>query len=183
MLALPEAAASAVVLHYMTNDTPPVFIADLRDGPVTIALGAAPANVKWITLQVPTDAQSVVGETLLEISAATLGTRWLIPLSAEPGSHAGLWVGDVVVNDVSEARLGATDVAHDLTIAAGAEEHVRGARGGRNPRGAGRRDVDPPHDDHADAARRDSRISDAAGGDRAVRAWLRVHRRKSERPA
>ena len=35
------------------------------------------------------------------------------------GRHvAGLWVGDVVVNDVSEARLGATDTpAGDLTVA------------------------------------------------------------------
>jgi hypothetical protein len=127
-LALPEGMASAVVLHYVTNDNPPVFIADLRSGPATIPLGVAPANVKWIQLQVPADAQQTAGETLLEISSATLGTRWLIPVSAEPGSYAGLWVGDVVVNDVSEARLGATDAAHDLTIAL-APENASGVRG------------------------------------------------------
>jgi hypothetical protein len=127
-LALPEGMASAVVLHYVTNDNPPVFIADLRSGPETIPLGVAPVNVKWIQLQVPTDAQRTAGETLLEISSATLGTRWLIPVSAEPGAYAGLWVGDVVVNDVSEARLGATDAAHDLTIAL-APENASGVRG------------------------------------------------------
>ena len=127
-LALPEGPASAVVLHYVTTDNPPVFIADLHSGPATIPVGAAPASVKWIKLQVPTDEQQTAGETLLEISSATLGTRWLIPVSAEPGAYTGLWVGDVVVNDVSEARLGATDAAHDLTIAL-APENASGVRG------------------------------------------------------
>jgi hypothetical protein len=130
-LALPEGMASKVAVHYVTNDNPPVVIADLRSGPATISLGAAgaaPANVKWIKLQVPTDEQPTAGETLLEISSGTLGTRWLIPVSAQPGSYAGLWVGDVVVNDVSEARLGATDAAHDLTIAL-APKNASGVRG------------------------------------------------------
>ena len=133
-LALPEGAASAVALHYVTNDNPPVFCRPAqRPGNDLVGGRGAAANVKWIQLQVPTDKQQTAGETLLEISSATLGTRWLIPVSAEPGAYAGLWVGDVVVNDVSEARLGATDAAHDLTIAPGAGERVRGARGGRDP--------------------------------------------------
>ena len=129
-LSLPEGADSAVALHYVSNADPPVDPVDLRDGPVTISMGdTGAATVRWIELEVPSEDQQAAGETLLEISCASLGTRWLIPVSAEPGSYAGLWVGDVVVNDVSEARLGSTDDTFDLTIALASqnESGVRGA--------------------------------------------------------
>lgn len=125
-LSLPEGAGSAVTLYYVTNADPPDFF-DLRDGTQTIEV--VPGDIKWVTLQVPVEEQPVAGETLLEISCAALGTRWLIPVSAEPGSYGGLWVGNVVVNDVSEARLGSTDDTFDLTISLASQNNsgVRGA--------------------------------------------------------
>ena len=57
------------------------------------------------------------GEALIQISAPGVVVRWLVPVTAKAGSKAGLWVGDVTVTAVSEARLGATNVASDtLTI-------------------------------------------------------------------
>jgi hypothetical protein len=109
-LKLPEGAASKVALHYIGGTT-----VDLRSGPVALTLAAH--SGKQLQLQVPVNEQPAAGEALLEISSADLGTRWLIPIAAEPGSYAGLWVGDVIVNDVSEARLGATDFTNDLTVA------------------------------------------------------------------
>lgn len=126
-LTLPEAAASPVALYYVSSADPPADPVDLRGGPVTLALDAAPGS-KWIELQVPAAAQPAAGEALLDISCASLGTRWLIPLAAEPASYAGLWVGDAVVDNVNEARLGATDDAHDLTIAL-ASANNSGVRG------------------------------------------------------
>lgn len=74
---------------------------------ITLASGQA-VDLPLVVMSVdqPTD-----GEALLEISSAELGTRWLIPVTAKSGSRAGLWVGEVTVNDVSESRLGATNVA------------------------------------------------------------------------
>lgn len=79
--------------------------------PADVNIGSGWAEV--VVLQV--DAESLTGsaEGLLEITAP--GVRWLVPVAAEPGSYDGLWVGEVVVNNVSEARLGATG-ASDLTI-------------------------------------------------------------------
>jgi len=124
-LSLPPGAGTAVALHYETNEEPPEFF-DLREGPQTITL--EPGHTRWVTLQVPGEEQAVAGETLLEVSCAILGTRWLVPVSAEPGSYAGLWVGNVVVNDVSEARLGSTDDTFDLTISL-ASQNNSGTRG------------------------------------------------------
>ncbi len=126
-LSLP--GGTAVALYSVSNDDPPAFT-DLRTAPLSLTLGgAAPDNVKWIKLQVPMKEQQTAGETLLEISCASLGTRWLIPVSAEPGSYGGLWVGNVVVNDVSEARLGSTDDTFDLTFSLASQKKsgVRGA--------------------------------------------------------
>ena len=79
-------------------------------------LGPHDAEVLKLTLSA--GEQSGDGEALLQISSAELGTRWRLPVRAEQGSLAGLWVGEVVVNDVSEGRLGATDVEGGLlTIA------------------------------------------------------------------
>ena len=52
------------------------------------------------------------------------------PITVKSGSLAGLWVGEVVVNDVSESRLGGTNVASGaLTIALGPRDgsSIRGA--------------------------------------------------------
>ncbi|MCB0113899.1 MAG: hypothetical protein KDD84_07405, partial [Caldilineaceae bacterium] len=69
------------------------------------------------------------GEALLSIAAPSVGVRWLAPVSAKGLSLAGLWVGDVVVNDVSESRLGATNVdAGALTIAL-RQRNLSGVRG------------------------------------------------------
>ena len=109
-LQLQDGAKSQVALQYTGKTT-----VDLRTGPVTLALKAKEGTT--LQFQVPAENQPAAGEALLAISSPNLGTRWLIPVSAQPGSYAGLWVGDVVVNDVSEARLGATDFANDLAVA------------------------------------------------------------------
>ena len=85
-----------------------------------------PAEGLQLDFIVPTVEQPTAAEGVLTISA--LGARWMIPVSAAPGSYAGLWVGDVVVNDVSEARLGATTFTNDLTVAL-APAHASGVRG------------------------------------------------------
>lgn len=114
-VSLPAGAGSPVALHLADGASPPV---DLREGTITLSLGAPPANGKVLKFLVPTELQPAAGEAMLQISSADLGTRWLIPVSAEAGSRAGLWAGDIVVNDVSESRLGATDASGgDLTIA------------------------------------------------------------------
>lgn len=42
----------------------------------------------------------------------------MIPMAYEPTHRPRLWVGDVLINDVSAARLGATNAeAGELTIA------------------------------------------------------------------
>ena len=75
-------------------------------------------EAKVLKLTVPAAEQSGDGAALLAISSTGLGTRWLLPVQAKKGSLAGLWVGDVVVNDVSEGRLGTTNVEGGLlTIA------------------------------------------------------------------
>lgn len=112
--ALVGGASSDVALRYSVSSTETV---NLRtDSPVTVAIG--PGGAKALTFLVAARDQRTAGAGLLEISSAALGTRWLIPLTTSAGSYAGLWVGDVVVNDVSEGRLGATNVASGtLTIA------------------------------------------------------------------
>lgn len=87
---------------------------DLRQGPATMSLGTTDADMAAI-LEFVVKGQPAASEALLSISSATLGTRWLIPLSAAPATYAGLWVGEVVVDDVSQARLGATDET-ELTV-------------------------------------------------------------------
>jgi hypothetical protein len=108
--ALVDAANSGVALRYVVSATETV---DLRtNSPVTVAVG--PGGAKVLEFLVAARDQRAAGTGLLQISAAALGTRWLIPLTTATGSYAGLWVGDVVVNDVSESRLGATNVAGGL---------------------------------------------------------------------
>jgi hypothetical protein len=95
--------------------TDPVTVS-LQTGQAAIALGHGEGEV--LKLTVSAKDQSSDGEALLEISSAELGTRWLLPVRAQQGSLAGLWVGDVTVNDVSEGRLGTTNVEGGLlTIA------------------------------------------------------------------
>lgn len=55
---------------------------------------------------------------VLVLASLEGGTRWMIPMAYTFPDLRGLWVGDVLVNDVSEARLGATNAAEgQLTIA------------------------------------------------------------------
>jgi len=100
--------ANAGVALWVTD---PVTVS-LKTGPAQIPLG--PHAAKRLELTVPANEQTSDGQALLSISAAELGTRWLLPISAQHGSFAGLWVGEVTVNDVSEGRLGNTDVAGGL---------------------------------------------------------------------
>lgn len=104
--------------------------------PITAELRAQPAQVTapannavrldfaLLSAEQPRD-----GVALLSIAAPALGVRWLVPVSASGLSLAGLWVGEVVVNDVSESRLGATNVeAGALTIAL-RQRNLSGVRG------------------------------------------------------
>jgi hypothetical protein len=110
-LSLGEETGAGVALWL----TDPVT-ASLKAGPARITL--APHAAAVLRLTVPAGEQSGDGEALLQISSTELGTRWRLPVRAQPGSLAGLWVGEVTVNDVSEGRLGATNVEGGLlTIA------------------------------------------------------------------
>jgi hypothetical protein len=92
---------------------------------VTIASGGA----VQLDFAILSTEQMHDGEALLSIAAPALGVRWLVPVSASSLSLAGLWVGEVIVNDVSESRLGATNVdAGALTIAL-RQRNVSGVRG------------------------------------------------------
>jgi hypothetical protein len=83
---------------------------------VMVPLDGLDAEV--LKLSLSATEQTGDGQALLQISSPLLGTRWQLPVRAEKGSLAGLWVGEVVVNDVSEGRLGTTDVEGGLlTIA------------------------------------------------------------------
>ncbi|NOZ72203.1 MAG: hypothetical protein GXP38_09860 [Chloroflexi bacterium] len=109
--------APAVALQYdrdPDNDTDP--LQTLWPGPASLFLTAGGATV--LTFIVPAAAQTSDGEALLAIRAPALGTRWLLPVTAQRGDLAGLWIGEVVINDVSEGRLGGTNVSNgELTIA------------------------------------------------------------------
>jgi len=78
-------------------------------------------------LQVSSSGLTGPVEDLLQISSTVPGVRWLVPIAAKPGSYDGLWVGEVVVNNVSEARLGATGVS-DLTVSL-SQQNASGMRG------------------------------------------------------
>ena len=124
-------AATQVTLRLKGGSPPPVALhyqdtTDANDLTQHDLLVNVPAEGLQLDFIVPTAEQPAAGEALLEISA--LGASWMIPVSAEPGSYAGLWVGDVVVNDVSEARLGATTFTNDLTVAL-APANASGVRG------------------------------------------------------
>lgn len=111
---LVDGAGSAVALRYSVSPTETV---DLRsNSPIVVTVG--PGGATDLEFVVPARNQPNPGTGLLQISSPALGTRWRIPLTAIAGSYAGLWVGDMVINDISEGRLGATNVADGaLTIA------------------------------------------------------------------
>lgn len=57
-------------------------------------------------------------KAVLVIASLEGGTRWMIPMTYESTDMRGLWIGDVRIYDVSQARLGATNAdAGELTIA------------------------------------------------------------------
>ena len=114
-LQLVESAGAGVAL-YLTDPVPEGQGPQNLKMPVPVALGAYEPKV--LKLALSATEQTGDGAAMLQISSDELGTRWLLPVSAEKGSLAGLWVGDVVVNDVSEGRLGTTDVEGGfLTVA------------------------------------------------------------------
>jgi hypothetical protein len=90
------------------------IVADLSTvASVTRTIGTGTAGEPLLSFQVPAAMQDADGEAILEIASADLGTRWLIPITARTGDLAGLWVGDVTVSEVSEGRLGSTNVQPD----------------------------------------------------------------------
>src|SRR5690606_35540983 len=109
-LTLHDGAAAPVALRVSEPVT-----AELRAGPATFNL--APGDAVRVNLTGSIVEQPQAAAALLEIRSDR-GARWQLPVTAASGSHAGLWVGDVTVNDVSESRLGGTNVADGaLTIA------------------------------------------------------------------
>ena len=115
-------ASGALAISRVTGTPPNETLTPLTD-PVTVDAGWA----ENVVLQI--DAAGLTGPTegILQISAATPGVRWLVPIAAEPGSIDGLWVGEVVVNNVSEARLGGTGPT-DLTVSL-AQQNASNVRG------------------------------------------------------
>ena len=115
-------AGGALAISRVTGTPPNETLTPLTD-PVTVGAGWA----ENVVLQI--DAAGLTGPTegILQISAATPGVRWLVPIAAEPGSIDGLWVGEVVVNNVSEARLGGTGPT-DLTVSL-AQQNASNVRG------------------------------------------------------
>jgi hypothetical protein len=137
-LQLIEPTGAGVAL-YLTDDTSSQSLLT----PVEVQLG--PYEPAVLKLSLSASEQTGDGAALLQISSVDsglpedLGTRWQLPVSAEKGSLAGLWVGEVTVNDVSEGRLGTTDVKggfltialrpreeSGITGAAGLEEKISG---------------------------------------------------------
>jgi hypothetical protein len=103
-------------------------IQPLRDGPGTVTL--LPESVQPLKFSVLSSEQAQDGEALLQISAPALGVRWLLPVTAKATSRAGLWIGEVTVTEVSEGRLGSTNVeSNQLTISLHprSESGIRGA--------------------------------------------------------
>jgi len=143
------------MLRSLAPGATPVTVALLQGGgagvalqltaPVTQSLpsGAATVNLpaggaQMLEFAVLTNDQPQDGAALIQISAPAVGVRWLVPVTAKAGSKAGLWVGEVTVTAVSEARLGATNVASDTltfglharsdaNISGAAELHQAGA--------------------------------------------------------
>ena len=104
---------SSLIISRVTDTSGSEVLAPL---PVDVTVGAHWAES--IVLQVNSADLTAPAEDVLEISSSmpTPSIRWLVPIAAKPGSYDGLWVGEVVVNNVSEARLGGTGQS-DLTIA------------------------------------------------------------------
>ncbi|MBX2997479.1 MAG: hypothetical protein KF893_03130 [Caldilineaceae bacterium] len=101
---------------------------DLRSGNGSLTLSGQ--SIQPVKFSVLGSEQPQGGEALLQISAPDLGVRWLLPVVAQAGAKAGLWVGEVTVTEVSEGRLGSTNVeSSQLTIGLypQSEASIRGA--------------------------------------------------------
>lgn len=115
--------ASAGVALRMTEP----LTRELRTQPAQFDLaGGAAARLGFAILSTE---QTQHGEALLAIVAPALGVRWLVPVAAQSLSLAGLWVGEVVVNDVSESRLGATNVEGGALTLALRQRNLSNVRG------------------------------------------------------
>ena len=174
-------STGAGVALYLTDPVPEAGPQDLSM-PVPVALGAYEPKVLKLALSAAE--QTGDGAALLQISSDELGTRWLLPVSAEKGSLAGLWVGDVVVNDVSEGRLGTTDVAGGLLTIALRPREDSGITGRRRAAGDDRRQhlLRGGHA-HAGAARERDRRADRPHRHGAFPARLRLRGHEPERRA
>ncbi len=109
------ATNATIALRRVDDSTTPETSLPLTPPNNTLTLD--PHGAKRIILEVNAADQPAAGEALLDIRSQALGIRWLVPMTAAPGSYDGLWAGEVVVNEVSEARLGSTNSTGDVTIA------------------------------------------------------------------
>lgn len=110
---------TGIALRYFTDNSNSVRLDQTPNATFTLqGRSDVLTSLRKLKFQVRAAEQQRSGEGIVQIAAPALGVRWLIPVTAESGSMAGLWVGDVVVNDVSESRLGSTNVANGaLTVA------------------------------------------------------------------
>ena len=124
--AFADGDAGGIPLYYEDDATEPPTYIDLRANAVQVPL--APGEMRNIVLVFIPDespmaraaqtADAGARQAVLVIASFEGGTRWMIPLTFESSDMRGLWVGDVLINDVSEARLGATNADQGaLTIA------------------------------------------------------------------
>ena len=109
-----RSGVSATLSMRVITGTPPVHLyyddqQDLSAVP-SHALELGGDETKELAFNVRTAEQDEDASAILEIASADLGTRWLLPVAAFSGLHEGLWVGDVTVNEVSEGRLGSTNL-------------------------------------------------------------------------
>jgi SdrD B-like domain len=109
------ATNATIALRRVDDSATPETSLPLTSENNTITLD--PHGAKRVILEVNAVDQPAPGEALLDISSQALGIRWLVPMTAAPGSYDGLWAGEVLVNEVSEARLGSTNSSGDVTIA------------------------------------------------------------------
>lgn len=108
--------------------TEPVAAAKLlTTGSAQISLAAGQTTV--LRFGVLAAEQVADGAGFLQIAAPSLGVRWLAPVTARSGSRAGLWIGEVTINDVSEGRLGGTNVDGGLLTVALRQRNRSGVLG------------------------------------------------------
>lgn len=129
-------AATTVDLSWVTTGSPGVALRLTSPAANATSLNSATAHINLAAGQaiplrfaVLATEQLVDGAGFLQISAPSLGVRWLVPVTARSGARAGLWVGEVTINDVSEGRLGGTNVDGGLLTVALRQRNQSGVLG------------------------------------------------------